>query len=140
MCKHPCLVAFLEHPLFKLKYVPCARGDSILVQDALVDAWLRAALGPASAVQRLLVRALAFLIETIRFIDKICDRESFGSAIFYEKGLIDVEVRHYCRLFGSYNWTDFQRIEVQVLVFFLLLCNAQGSQARSSVPLARAVD
>ena len=137
---HTRLVAFLEHPLLKLQYVPCTCGDSILVQNAFVDAWFRTALGPAPAIQRLLVRALAFLIETIRFIDKISDREAFRTAIFYEEGLIDVEVRHYRRLLGSYNWTDFQRIEVQILVFLLLLCYAQGSQARSSVPLAGAVD
>ena len=140
MCLHARLVAFLEYPLLKLQYVSCARGDSILIQNTFVNARLRAALGPAPAIQRLLVRALAFLIETIRFIDKISDREAFGAAIFYEEGLIDVEVRHYRRLLGSYNWTDFQRIEVQILVFLLLLCYAQGSQARSSVPLAGAVD
>ena len=94
VCEHPRLVAFLEHSLLELQYVPCTSGDSILVQDSLVDARLRAALRPTSAVQRLLVRALAFLVETVRFIDKICNREAFSAAIFYEKGLVYVQVWH----------------------------------------------
>ena len=80
-----------------------------------MQARLRTAFGSAATVEGLLTR-LALVVHAVRLVDHVAYREALGSTVLDYQHLVDVKEGDDLRLVRHYDWTNLERVEIEVIL------------------------